>query len=305
DDPSPRYETRPPRSAALRLFVDNNPFYVLSAMCMLFGVFALNNSFTWSPIPAHNLLTVLVMINVYEAMLIALAVILLKRNVRRDATLLMLIEAFFLADVGFLNIEVFGLNLWLGMLVNTIVLGAAVAKVAILFRAARIDLFDGRFAFVLAQLAILFAVPGFIAIIGKRHNTFVHPLVTYAGWWIAGLLPVVYTLLVGSLDVFRKGGGDGRRMASRLESAATDLILSRMLLVLPMLSIVAHLSLAHWVYKVVFHPADVAPLLLGMAVLVGHCDHHVSSLAWRMRMQLTLPFVAVAMSAIKFPAGFV
>src|SRR5438094_1596640 len=229
-------QTLPPRSAVLRIFVDHNPFYVLSAMCMLFGVFALNNSFTWSPIPAHNLLTVLVMINVYEALLIALAVILLKRNVRRDATLLMMIEAFFLADVGFLNIEVFGLNLWLGLFVNAIVLAAAVAKVAILFRAARVDLFDGRFAFVLAQLGILFAVPGFIAIIGKRHNTFVHPLVTYAGWWIAGLLPVVYTLLVGSLDVFRKGGGDGRRMASRLESAPTDLILSRMLLALPMLS---------------------------------------------------------------------
>jgi hypothetical protein len=74
-----------------------------------------------------------------------------------------------------------------------------------------------------------------------------------------------------------------------------------MLLVLPTLSIIAHLSLAHWVYKVIFHPADLAPLLLGMAVLVGRCDHHVTSLGWRMRMQLALPFVAVALSAIKFP----
>src|SRR5882724_5634843 len=100
DSPAPfasqAFESRPPRSAAMRMLVDHNPFYVISAICMLFGVFALNNSFTWSPIPTHNLLTVLVMINVYEAMLIGLAVVLLKRNVRRDATLLMLIEAFFL-----------------------------------------------------------------------------------------------------------------------------------------------------------------------------------------------------------------
>jgi hypothetical protein len=287
----------PPRSPFLRLFVDYNPFYVLSAMCMLFGVFALNNSFTWSPIPAHNLLTVLVMINVYEAMLIVLAVVLLKRNIRRDASLLMLIEAFFLADVGFLNIEVFGLSLWLGLFVNAIVLTAAVAKVAILFRAARVDLFDGRFAFVLAQLAILFAVPGFIAIIGKRHDTFVHPLAIYAGWWLAGPLPVVFAVLVGSLDIFRPRP-DGR-------AAGIDRIISRVLLVLPMLSIIAHLSLAHWVYKVIFHPLDLAPLLLGMAVAIGHCDRHVASLAWRMRMQLALPFVAVAMSAIKFPPSMV
>src|SRR4051812_13369207 len=79
---------RPQSSAAARLFVDYNPFYVLSAICMLFGVFALNNSFTWSPIPTHNLLTVIFMINVYEAMLIGLAALLLRRNIRRDAALL-------------------------------------------------------------------------------------------------------------------------------------------------------------------------------------------------------------------------
>src|SRR3954467_486719 len=117
----PSIETRPPRSAALRLLVDYNPFYVLSAICMLFGVFALNNSFTWSPIPTHNLLTVIFMINVYEAILIGLAALLLRRNIRRDAALLLVIEAFFIADVGFLNIEVFGLSLWLGLMVNALV----------------------------------------------------------------------------------------------------------------------------------------------------------------------------------------
>src|SRR5882724_10582005 len=103
DSPAPfasqAFESRPPRSAAMRMLVDNNPFYVLSAICMLFGVFALNNSFTWSPIPSRNLLTVLLMINVYEATLIGLAVLLLRRNIRRDATMLLLIEAFFIADV--------------------------------------------------------------------------------------------------------------------------------------------------------------------------------------------------------------
>src|SRR2546423_15627686 len=93
-------KARPP---LLRLFVDYNPFYVMSAMCMLFGVFAINDSLNWSPIPLKNLLTMIVTLNVYEAALIALGILLLRVDVRRDALLLMIIEAFFLAAVGFLN----------------------------------------------------------------------------------------------------------------------------------------------------------------------------------------------------------
>jgi hypothetical protein len=283
----------PPRPLALRLFVDFNPFYILSAICMLFGVFALNDSFTWSPIPNRNLLTVLGMINVYEVMLIGLALVLLRRSVRRDALVLMLIEAFFLADVGFLNIELSGLSLKLGLTVNALLLLAAVAKALVLFRAARIRLLDGRLAFVLVQLLVLFVVPGVISVIGKRHDTFVHPLVLYAGWWTAGLLPVVYAALVGSADIFRQRS-DGR-------PASGDRILSRVLLVLPMLSIIAHLGLCHWVYKVTFHPSDIAPLLIGLAFAIGRCDTHVTSLGWRMKLQLALPAVAVVLSAISLP----
>jgi hypothetical protein len=104
-------------------------------------------------------------------------------------------------------------------------------------------------------------------------------------------------MLVGSADVFRRRS-DGK-------PAGSDRILSRVLLVLPMLSIIAHLSLCHWVYKVVFHPADVAPLLIGLAVAVGRCDYHVASLASRMRLQLTLPVIAIALSAFGVPRAMV
>jgi hypothetical protein len=56
---------------------------------------------------------------------------------------------------------------------------------------------------------------------------------------------------------------------------------------------------------VTFHPLLVAPLLLGIAIAIGRCDQHVATLAWRMRMQLALPFCAVALSAIKFPSDLV
>jgi hypothetical protein len=282
-----------PQSRISRLIEDYNPFYLLSAACMLFGVFALNDSLDWSPIGLRRLLTMIVTLNVYELAVIGLAVFLMRRDIRRDAMLLLIVEAFFLADVGFLNMEIFATSAKIGLLVNAIVFAAAVMKVGLVFSAARIPLADSRFAFVVMQLAVLFAVPGIFGAIAQGRNDFLPPLAIYAAWWLAGALPVAYTMTVGSVDLFR-------RRADGLPSGM-DITISRVLIVLPMLSLIAHLCLANWVYKVTFHPANIAPLLLGFAILAGHADEHVGTLARRMRLQLVLPFVAVALSAIKFP----
>src|SRR2546421_2473859 len=295
--PVPPLPALPYRRSLSRLLVDFNPFYLLSAACMLFGIFALNDSLDWSPIALKKLLTMIVTLNIYEAAMIALAVFLLKRNIRRDALLLLIVEAFFLADVGFLNMEVFATNAKIGLLVNFFVLAAAIVKVAFVFHAARIPLLDPRFAFMAIQLAVLFAVPGLFAIIAQHRNDFLPPPAVLGGWWLAGVLPVAYIMTVGSFDLFRRAP-DGR-------PAALEVIVSRILLVLPMLSLIAHLCLANWVYKVTFYPLNLAPVLLGLAVMIGHADHHVATLAWRMRMHLALPVVAVVLSAISFPLDMI
>src|SRR5215208_6611083 len=110
----------PVQSPLIKFLNQYNPFYLLSAACMLFGVFALNDSLDWSPIGLRKLLTMIVMLNVYEAVVIGLAVFLLKRNIRRDGLLLLIVEAFFLADVGFLNMEVFATNVATGLIVNVL-----------------------------------------------------------------------------------------------------------------------------------------------------------------------------------------
>src|SRR5216110_101595 len=93
-DPPASDSVRGPQSSLSRFIEDYNPFYLLSAACMLFGIFALNDSLDWSPIGLKKLLTMIVTLNVYEAAVIALAVFLLKRNIRRDALLLLIVEAF-------------------------------------------------------------------------------------------------------------------------------------------------------------------------------------------------------------------
>ena len=287
----------PLQSPVVKFLSDYNPFYLLSACCMLFGVFAMNGSLDWSEIAMSQLLTMIVTLNVYEALLIGLATFLLRRGIKRDAIILLVIEAFFLADVGFLNMEVFLRDVWIGLIVNTLVLAAAVLKVTLVFRAAGVSLIDGRFAFVVIQLGVLFAVPGIFAIVAQPRDQKLPAFAVYAGWWLAGALPVAYAVLVGSVDVFRRRPDD--------RAPGIDMIVSRVMLALPMLSVVAHLCLANWIYKVTFHPLNVAPLLLGLAVAIGHCDRELATLAWRMRMQLALPFCAIALSAIRFPNDLV
>lgn len=283
----------PVQSPIVKFLNEYNPFYLLSACCMLFGLFAMNGSLDWSEISMGSLLAMIVMLNIYEAMLIGLAIFLLGRGIKRDAMILLAIEAFFLADVGFLNMEVFARSPWAGLIVNTFVLAAAVCKVAMIFRAAGIALVDGKFAFVVIELGVLFAVPGIFAIVAQPLDQKLPMFAIYAGWWLAGALPVAYAALVGSIDIFRRRPDD--------RPPGIEMLVARVLLVLPMLSLIAHLCLANWIYKVAFHPLNFAPLLLGLAIAIGHCDQHLATLAWRTRMQLALPFCAIALSAIRFP----
>jgi hypothetical protein len=160
----------------------------------------------------------------------------------------------------------------------------------------------GRVAFVLLEVAVLFLLPGVIAIAGTLHETFVHPLVMYAGWWVSGLLPVAYVFMAATPRVVAQRSETARTSALSAEHAR---ILSRLLLALPLLSIVAHLSLCHWVYKSSFCLADLAPLLIGAAVAIGRLELSAISPATRMRVQLTLPMIAVALSSFGVPRDMI
>src|SRR5580765_4984854 len=100
--------TVPARPSVARWIVDRNPFYLLSAVCMLFGCVALTNSSSWTSIRLNRLLILTATLNFYEVLLIGLAVFLIvHRKLRRDGMILLILEAFFLVDVTFLNSEIF------------------------------------------------------------------------------------------------------------------------------------------------------------------------------------------------------
>jgi hypothetical protein len=288
---SPHDAANRPRSAPVRFLFRTNPFYLLSVMCMLGGCLALTNSLSWTSIPLPRLLALVITLNFYEALLLALGLYLLRRRgVVRDGLMLLLLEALFLVDAAFLNVEVFSIDLHVGLIVNAIVFVLAVVKLLAVFRVMGLAR-DATFGFVLAQLAVLFAVPGLFASVTRGDGGSLPAGLAYGAWWALGLVAAMPAFFLR-----------GRRLNQLLGEPAEPgervaAVLRRSFTWLPFVSLVAHLALMHWIYNAHLHAAYVAPVLLGAAVTL-------SSAAPSRRMkgvdlaalQFILPALAVSLS---------
>jgi hypothetical protein len=286
------YTPAPPHRGGplLRFMLEYNPFYLLSAMCMLAGLFSLNDSLDWSPLPMFNVLMLIVMLNLYELLLIGFGIFLHRRGLRRDATTLLVLEAFFLVDAGFLNSEVFTQNLEVGVIVNLMLFVFAVVKVSAIFRALGLPLRGaGPFALIVAQIALLLAMPGIFKFVSQDRNGALPALALYGVWWCVGGIVALYGMLLRGVN-FTPG-------APRIERFARHRGAIGALIGLGFVSIVAHLCTSNWVYGVRWYTANLSPVLLGLAV-AGACAQHprMTGLA-RLRATISLPVLAVMLSA--------
>jgi hypothetical protein len=83
----------PVRRALFRALADHNPFYLLSALFMLGGCYTLSRSLALGPGRTGSLLVLIGTLNVYEVLVIGLAILLMPRGGRRDARILLFVEA--------------------------------------------------------------------------------------------------------------------------------------------------------------------------------------------------------------------
>jgi hypothetical protein len=279
----------PRRSAPVRFLFRNNPFYLLSAMCMLGGCLALTNSLSWTSIGLGRLLALVVTLNLYEGLLLALGLYLLaRRGIVRDGLMLLFLEALFLVDAAFLNVEVFAVDFHVGLAVNAAVLLLAVLKLWLVFRAMRLPL-DGTFALVLVQLAVLFGTPGVFAHVSRGGNGALPAGVAYVAWWAPGVVAALAALLLR-----------GPRLRELLGETApgqewVPAVVRRSFVWLPMVSLLAHLVMAHWVYDAHLYAAYFAPLLLGLAVMLGGAGPSPRPASRAARLVI-LPALAVLLS---------
>jgi hypothetical protein len=145
-----------PRALATFLF-HHNPFYLLSALCMIAGCYLLNDD-------------------------LGLRVGELPR--------LLLLEAPFLVDLAFLNAEMAQTHGATALLLNGLVFCAALLKVAVIFRVLYVEFPSRIFRFVAAELLVLFALPSVLKAVA--HHGSLTPGQFYMAWLVVALLPVMY-----------------------------------------------------------------------------------------------------------------
>ena len=248
---------------------------------MLAGILAITNSLSWMSIPLSRLLVLITTLNIYEAALIALAYYLIRvRGLGRDETMLLVLEAFFLIDITFLNAEVVTSHLGLGVAVNVVLFLAAVVKLGVIGHLMGVSPRDGRMGAMVVQVAVLFALP---VVFRWMDGGSVSPGAFYAAWWVIGLLIPVSVEMGRRSRLLRDGRWDRKTLT--------------LYMALPWLSLVLHAGILHYVYDVRFYGAEAAPLLLGLAFLLEGVDP--SKLMPRkdlLALRLLLPAAAVGVS---------
>ena len=263
----------------LTWIADRNPFFLISAACMLWGCLSLTNSSSWNSVPLPRLLLLIGTLNVYEGALIAVALLLIGRGLLRDGKILLILEAFFLVDVAFLSAEVVTANLRVGMTVNTILLVLAAVKLLAIRPVMRGALTTPRLLFVLTQMLALLALPCYFR---RVDDGSLSPLLFYGAWWVVGLMPAAGLLI---------------RRLFKDQPAPPLRGMAGLFVCLPWVAMIAHLGILHYAYSVQYLPAMAAPVLLGLTLALSRLplapvskNVNASSLKWM------LPVAAVLVS---------
>lgn len=190
------YTLRPSfRAALLGFLVHHNPFYLLSALSMLAGCYALNSGLAARTGDLPKLLALLGVLNAYEGILIGLGLYLIRRRgIVRDGRTLLLLQAAFLVDLAFLDAEVGSVSLRTGCLLGLLVLALALIKAGAVVRGLWGRVPRRWFAFVALQLGVLFLLPSVFTQFRQHQNGNVTAGQFYGAWWVVGGLMILYEL---------------------------------------------------------------------------------------------------------------
>jgi len=299
------YTIRPTvRAVLLAFLVHHNPFYLLSALCMIAGCYALNSAMALYSGDLRGLLVLIGTINAYELLLIGLGLFLIRRRgIIRDGRTLLLLQIVFLFDLTFLNAETATGSLRTGLLVNAALLAIALLKVAVILWALS-PRFPGRlFNAVAIQLVALFGIP--LLFKWLDHDAAIAAKHFYAIWWLVGMLPVLIKLqshLPGAGDAPATTDPASPAVPVRPAQDGPRPRLGGVYLVIAWCSIVAHMAMMHWVYRVTFSLADLSPVFLGLAVAAARSTPGAFVRHGDLRLlRWFLPVAAIALSFFSPP----
>ncbi|MCG6926019.1 MAG: hypothetical protein LJF30_11985 [Acidobacteria bacterium] len=243
-----------------------NPFYGMSAAAMLFGCYMVSQALRPEPGHLGKLLTLIGVLQVYEALLVALGVLLVAtKRAPRDGVAVLLIETLFLMDATLLATECVTAEVGMGTVAAVVLAALVVAKLMAVRRFVP-ELLPGWATAVLGiHAGAVLALPVAAALLAAARALDARAM--YALWWLTLALPLARRTLVRATKTTTRG------LAVWSWVPASSLLL--------------HLWSVGWIHQVGFRPAFLAPFALGLALAARREE---------LNRQVLLPAMALLLS---------
>lgn len=253
--------------------VQNNPVYLISAVCMLGSCVVLANSSSHQNIPLSQLLLLSGTLLAYQVALFGMGAFLsLKRGVLRDGKTLLLLDAIFLTDITFVNTELLTSDLSAGLWLGIPLLLLAAWRIWWIGKRLLETFEVHRYIFAVLMLAMVLAFPALLKYFDN--GTSITAVTFYGLWWLAGL-----TVAAAVIVDHARGTQAAPARLRWVQSAY---------LIAPFASLILHLAILHYVYDVHFYSAMLTPVLLGL-IMALHYTRKTSDI----KLRLVVLFVAL------------
>ena len=165
-------------------FIEHNPFYIFSVLLMFCGLYLANTAITQSGKESLNQLLFFFSIqNIYEILIIVMAVYLLQKKIQPEQGLVLIFfSCFFMTDITMYQMRIAGCSeqygKWLCYLVAAIYFSLAVFKVLYIILKLKITIKPECLFFILSGILFIYSMPLIL-------DYFVTTMATQSsfGWW--------------------------------------------------------------------------------------------------------------------------
>ncbi len=190
---------KPPEFSFSDWFKNNNPLYLLSVLFMLLGLHLVSSDAQASNLSVNGLLAFFAIQNIYEILMVGMALYLLKSKIQPGhGKLLLLFVLLFLGDVTFYQVRISGLSVALGNLATLVYMVLACIKLAAVIKALNLKIYHWRIFYVLSSFSLIWIGPkityNLMDSIGKSVSSYFNATtIIYLIWLTAGLihLPII------------------------------------------------------------------------------------------------------------------
>lgn len=255
-----------------------NPLFLISAVFLLGGCFLISGALAESPGRTMELLALLGVFNAYEIILIGLAWLVFYRiGTPRDGRSMWMIAIFLMLDLTFLHFELMTSDMRTGLAVMAVATGLTIGKMGMIVWMLGLRWGWRETSYFVAGVAMIFVGPGLLRLLGGAGD--LQMVVMLSAWAIV----VTWAAMIP------------RSSASPVVTIRRDLNvgwLVSLALILPLISIVAHLVVVHWQHETMLPLSVFSLILFGlMAWHVRGLTHDRQKRAWL--YEWTIPVLAV------------